>query len=79
MTRNSPSWPPARTTSFVSDAMPRQLHILTRPADELVTGLLTAQHAKPENTVEVVDLTQPEVDYAALVGKVFAADSVATW
>jgi hypothetical protein len=59
--------------------MPQQLHILTRPADGLVTGLIAAQRAEPENTVEVVDLTQPDPDYPALVEKVFAADSVATW
>jgi hypothetical protein len=55
------------------------LHLLTRPADDLVTAVLAAQRQRPELAVEVVDLTQPEPDYAALVARVFAADSVATW
>lgn len=59
--------------------MPRQLHILTQPADDLVRDLLAAQRADPVNTVEVVDLTQSAPDYEALVERVFAADSVATW
>lgn len=59
--------------------MTTKLHILTRPADDLVTALIEAQRAVPENAVEVVDLTAPEPDYAALVEKVFAAGSVATW
>lgn len=59
--------------------MAHQLHILTRPADELVASLLAAPRPHAGDTSEVVDLTQPEPDYAALVEKVFAADSVATW
>lgn len=59
--------------------MPTQLHILTRPADELVTALLERQRAAGEMAFEVVDLTQPAPDYGGLVEKVFAADSVATW
>ena len=59
--------------------MPRELHILTQPADELVQTLLAAQKAKAETQVEIVDLTQPDPDYAGLVERVFAADSVASW
>jgi hypothetical protein len=59
--------------------MTTKLHILTRPADDLVTALIEAQRAAPENEVEVVDLTAPDPGYAALVEKVFAASSVATW
>jgi hypothetical protein len=59
--------------------MPTQLHILTRPADELVTTLLERERAAGQTQLEVVDLTQPKPDYAALVEKVFAADSVASW
>ena len=59
--------------------MTTHLHILTRPADDLVAALIEMQRAAPENAVEVVDLTAPEPDYAALVEKVFAAGSVATW
>ncbi len=59
--------------------MPTQLHILTRPADELVTTLLELERAAGQTQIEVVDLTQPAPDYGALVEKVFAADSVVTW
>jgi hypothetical protein len=59
--------------------MTRELHILTQPADELVQTLLAAQKARPEHQVEIVDLTQPDPDYAGLVERVFAADSVASW
>lgn len=59
--------------------MAKQLHILTQPADEVARTIIEIQQARPGHKVEVVDLTQPEPDYAALVEKVFAADSVATW
>lgn len=59
--------------------MPTQLHILTRPADELVTTLLERERAASQTQIEVVDLTQPNPDYGALVDRVFAADSVVTW
>lgn len=59
--------------------MPTQLHILTRPADELVTTLLERERSAGQAKIEVVDLTQPNPDYGALVDRVFAADSVVTW
>lgn len=59
--------------------MPRQLHILTRPADPLVESLLAAARAAGEVELVITDLTQPDPDYAALVAQVFAADSVVTW
>ena len=31
------------------------------------------------NKVEVVDLTLPEPDYKALLGKIFRAESVESW
>lgn len=59
--------------------MPTQLHILTRPADELVQAILAQERAAGRTQIEIADLTQPEPDYGALVERVFAADSVATW
>jgi hypothetical protein len=59
--------------------MPQQLHILVAPPDAFTETLLAAERQQPGVTLEIVDLTQPEPDYAALVEKVFAADSVATW
>lgn len=59
--------------------MPTQLHILTRPADDLVNTVLATERDRATVSVEVVDLTRPDPDYAGLVDKVFAADSVVTW
>jgi hypothetical protein len=59
--------------------MPTQLHILTRPADELVTTLLERERSAGQTQIEVVDLTQPNPDYGTLLERVFAADSVVTW
>lgn len=60
--------------------MTTQLHILTRPADELVTALLDRERAAGQTQIEVADLSQQAApDYAALVDRVFAADSVVTW
>jgi hypothetical protein len=59
--------------------MPKLLHILTRPKDELFNRLLQVQESQPNFEVVVVDLTAPEPDYEALVRKVFEADSIATW
>ncbi len=55
------------------------LHILTRPNDALARELIARQKNIAENKVEVVDLTQPEPDYKALLEKIFAADSVESW
>lgn len=59
--------------------MSRQLHILTRPSDELSAHCIECQRQDPANEVIVVDLTQGQPDYEALVRQVFEADSVATW
>ncbi len=55
------------------------LHILTRPDDALARVLIAQQQNAVENKVEEVDLTQPEPDYKALLEKIFAADSIASW
>lgn len=55
------------------------LHILTRPADDWVRATIKAQSQLPDLKVEVIDLTQGTPDYAALVERVFASDSVASW
>ena len=52
------------------------LHILTRPADELTRELIAKQRELPETKVEVVELTQANPDYDALVQKIFSADSI---
>ena len=55
------------------------LHVLTRPADDWVQSLIKSQETCTTHTVEVIDLTLGTPDYAHLVERVFAADSVATW
>jgi hypothetical protein len=52
------------------------LHILTRPADELTRELIAKQRELPETKVDVVELTQANPDYGALVQKIFSADSI---
>jgi hypothetical protein len=59
--------------------MPRLLHILTRPAEDLALQLIERQRKEAANQVVVVDLTQGEPDYVALVQEVLAADVVASW
>jgi hypothetical protein len=59
--------------------MPRLLHILTRPDDSLARELIAFQQSAADNDVQVVDLTQPDPDYKALLEKIFATDSVESW
>ena len=59
--------------------MPALLHILTKPDDTLAVQIIAAQKTKPENKIEVVDLTQPDSDYKALVEKIFQSDSIQVW
>ena len=65
--------------------MPTLLHILTSERDSLALELIEQQRAQAgqqaaEQTIGgVVDLTQPNPDYAALLEQIFAADSIAVW
>ncbi len=60
--------------------MRRLLHIVTRTGDPLEQTILDQQRAMADCQVEVADLTRDdEPDYAALLDKVFAADSVQVW
>ncbi len=59
--------------------MPALLHILTKPDDALAAQIISAQKTKPENKIEVVDLTKPDSDYKALVEKIFESDSIQVW
>jgi hypothetical protein len=55
------------------------LHLLTRPDDELPRAIGRIQQSDPANEVEVMDLSAGEADYARLVEKIFAADSIEAW
>jgi hypothetical protein len=59
--------------------MRRVLHIFVRSDDPLARELVSHQRAQRECKVEAVDLTTPEPDYAALLEKIFEADSVQVW
>jgi hypothetical protein len=59
--------------------MPKLLHILTESDNSLANEIIAKQKTKPENKIEVVDLTQTNADYKKLLEKIFAADSVQVW
>jgi hypothetical protein len=45
----------------------------------LARELMARQKNAAGTNVEAVDLTQPEPDYKALLGKIFQAESVESW
>ena len=59
--------------------MATTLHILTSPADALAEDIISRQRAQAEPTVETADLTKDSPDYAALLERIFAADSITVW
>jgi hypothetical protein len=59
--------------------MRRVLHILTRPDNALARELMDRQKNMADTKVESVDLTLPDPDYKALLGKIFAAESIESW
>jgi hypothetical protein len=59
--------------------MRRLLHIVTEAEDPFAAEIIKLQRALPDCEVEVVRLTGRESDYAALLDKIFAADSVQVW
>ncbi|MCE2827387.1 MAG: hypothetical protein LW626_09915 [Verrucomicrobium sp.] len=60
--------------------MPLLLHVLTRPADPAVAGLIEDQRQSPDHEVVVHVLdAEGTPAYRTLLEQVFAADSVACW
>ena len=59
--------------------MPRVLFLLTNKDEPLAAEMLRRQAQEPDCQLDVVDLTAPEVDYDALLEKIFNADSVQSW
>lgn len=59
--------------------MRQVLHILTKPGDNLAEIVIDGQRRLPDHKVEAVDLTAEESDYAALLQKIFSADSIQVW
>lgn len=59
--------------------MRRLLHIVTKSDEPLATEIIQCHRQQPDWEVTVVDLTQREPDYEALLERIFAADSVQVW
>ena len=55
------------------------LHIITSKDDALSDEIIRLQGGLPECRVESVNLAEANPDYAQLVRRIFAADSVAVW
>ena len=55
------------------------LHLLTKPEDPLAEKIIAEQIRLPDQTVEVVDLAQRQLDYDTLLEKIFTADSITVW
>ena len=55
------------------------LHILTQPDDPLAAWIISTQRHQADQQVHVVDLTEPEPDYRALVREIFNSDSIEVW
>ena len=55
------------------------LCLLTRPNDPVALAVTAHESAQPDLQTEIVDLTAPHPDYAALLEKIFSADSVQVW
>ena len=59
--------------------MHRLLHILTTTDDTLAETVITSHRQLADREVVVVDLTEREPDYEALLEEIFAANSVQVW
>ncbi len=59
--------------------MRTQLHILTKPDDQLAAQVIRDQRLLPEVDVKVCDLTELKPDYTKALSEIFRADSVAVW
>ena len=59
--------------------MRTQLHILTKPDDQLAAQIIRDQKSLREHEVKVIDFTNPETDYLKALEEIFRVDSVAIW
>ncbi len=55
------------------------LNIKSDTADARAEAVIAAQRSQAHLQTDVVDLRTGEVDYHALLDKIFAADAVAVW
>lgn len=59
--------------------MTRLLHLVTVPEHVLAETVISLQRENPQYDVQVVNLAVEDVDYAEVVDRIFASDSVAVW
>lgn len=59
--------------------MRKVLHLLSRVSDDWPVQLIEKQKTVPHTQHEIIDLRQEHADYAAVVQKIFEADSVQVW
>lgn len=59
--------------------MRKVLHILTKENDTDANEVISHQRALPDCELVTAGLTAGQPDYAGLLEKIFAADSVAVW
>lgn len=59
--------------------MKRILHLITIESDALAQEIVRRQQQNRGLEVQVVDLREPQPDYADTVRRIFEADSVAVW
>jgi hypothetical protein len=57
----------------------RILHILTKAEDPLALEIIRLQREQAALEIEMIDLTGGQADYATLLQRIFAADSVEVW
>lgn len=55
----------------------RLLHIMTDGPAELAAQIIEAQSA--DNQVEVIDLSQDDISYEAVIDAIFSCDKVISW
>ncbi len=55
------------------------LHIMTTANDILPQKIISHQQQSTDLQLKIVDLTQPEPDYQALLEDIFKADSINVW
>jgi hypothetical protein len=59
--------------------MRKVLHILTKENDTDANEVISHQRVLPDCELVTVDLAVGQPDYAGLLERIFAADSVAVW
>ena len=59
--------------------MRRLLHVVTQVNEPLAAEIIRLQRQRPDCEVEVVELMPPDLDYEALLERIFAVDSVQVW